>query len=111
MKEKKGMFHYLTEAEKQLMDRYEKMSDEELFDILRKEAEKLGKIPTKMDIEGAFYFKHRFGPWPRVLEQAGVKPISKRKLRQEQENYQKKNGGKKVKNQTQAVPHSKEGDK
>ena len=48
-------------------------SDEELLGYVRRVAEQLGKVPSKKDVPGFTYIKSRFGPWPRVLEKAGLK--------------------------------------
>lgn len=56
--------------------KYKKMSDEELLDIIREKYKELGRMPNRSDIPVSGYFKSRFGPWPRVLEAAGVKPVS-----------------------------------
>ncbi len=54
---------------------YKKKTDRELLDIIRRATKELGRLPTKADIPAAYYFKQKFGPWPRVLEAAGVKPL------------------------------------
>lgn len=64
------------EEEKRALERYRRMSDEELLDEVRKKAEELGHPPRKEDMAGVRILKSRFGPWPRLLERAGVKPIS-----------------------------------
>lgn len=48
-------------------------SDAELIQYLRSIADKLGHIPKKREILGYALIKSRFGPWPRVLEMAGLK--------------------------------------
>lgn len=48
-------------------------SDESLLDYVRSEAERLGRVPKKAEVAGYAYLKSRFGPWPRVLERAGLK--------------------------------------
>lgn len=54
-------------------------SDENLLQYLRNIANELGRLPTKKDVEGYVYLKSRFGPWPRILEQAGLKEPSPRR--------------------------------
>ncbi len=49
-------------------------SDEALLLYVRSVAEQLGRLPGKKDIPGASLLKCRFGPWPRMLEKAGLKP-------------------------------------
>lgn len=55
-------------------------SDEALLDIVRNKAKELGRLPKKSETTGFVLLKMRFGPWPRVLEKAGIKkPKEKRK--------------------------------
>ena len=49
-------------------------TDEELLQIIRDKTEELGRLPLKSDIPEYHFIKCRFGPWPRALEAAGVKP-------------------------------------
>lgn len=60
----------------QLTAYYRTLSDEQLLDIIREKTKQLGRPPKKNEVPAAGYFKHRFGPWPRILEAAGVKPVS-----------------------------------
>ena len=53
-------------------------SDEELLDIIRRRTAELGRLPTRNDIEECHLIHKRFGPWPRALEAAGVKPVGER---------------------------------
>ena len=68
---------------------YQKKTDQELLDIIRRATKELGRLPTKADIPAAYYFKQKFGPWPRVLEAAGVKPVSETYERREQARREK----------------------
>ena len=52
-------------------------SDEELIKYLRDCAQELGHIPKKREVPGFTYIKGRLGPWPRVLERAGLKSRAK----------------------------------
>ena len=61
------------EIERKFIELHKNDSDEELLDIVRKKAEELGKMPRKHDVVGFACIKERFGPWPRVLEAAGLK--------------------------------------
>lgn len=79
----------MTQEESYVIARYKLMSDEELYDVLRMKAEELGRLPIKNDVVCAEYFKQRFGPWPRILEQAGLKPVSEVHLRRK-DKYKKK---------------------
>lgn len=47
------------------------------------QAQELGRLPEKADITGYQLIKSRFGPWPRVLEKAGLKPPTQRKTMRE----------------------------
>lgn len=79
----------MTQEESYVIARYKLMSDEELYDLLRMKAKELGRLPIKNDVVCAEYFKQRFGPWPRILEQAGLKPVSEVHLRRK-DKYKKK---------------------
>ena len=79
----------MTHEETYVIAKYKLMSDEELLDVLRQKAVELGRLPIKNDVECAEYFKQRFGPWPRILEQAGLKPVSETHLHRK-EKYKKK---------------------
>ena len=78
---------------------YKKKTDRELLDIIRRATKELGRLPTKADIPAAYYFKQKFGPWPRVLEAAGVKPVSETYERREQARKEKHNSKRKLKKQ------------
>ena len=69
----------MTPEEKKMIEIYERMTDEEIFQFVRNTAEELGRIPTKNDLLCPWYLKERFGPWPRFMEKAGVKEISERR--------------------------------
>ena len=45
--------------------------------LLRRKAEELGRIPKKADFEmrDIQFIKSVLGPWPRALENAGLKPV------------------------------------
>ena len=65
----------------QFVKMYEKMSEDELLEVIRSKTAELGRLPQKSEIPAAYYFKHKYGPWPRVLEAAGVKEVSPSYLR------------------------------
>lgn len=71
----------MTPEEKQMIEIYEHMTDEEIFQFVRNTAEELERIPTKADLLCPWYLKERFGPWPRFMEKAGVKKLSERRQR------------------------------
>ena len=50
--------------------------------MLKAKAEEKGRLPIKADFDPGEpgWIKEMLGPWPRALEAAGLKPISKRKL-------------------------------
>ena len=54
---------------------HSKDTDEELIGYLKELSIKLGHVPKKHEVYGFTYLKSRFGPWPRVLEKAGLKEI------------------------------------
>lgn len=58
--------------------KYKHASDEEIYEYIRSVATELGRPPTKQDVIGYGFIKNRLGPWPRVLEMAGVKGLSQR---------------------------------
>ena len=59
-------------------------TDDELIAYLVKCSKELGRCPKKEDIIGHTYLKQRFGPWPRILERAGLKEKSQKRLEKEQ---------------------------
>lgn len=71
------------ELEQRFAKEHSKASDEELLAYLRQRAKELGRLPEKAEVEGYQLIKSRFGPWPRVLEKAGLKPPTQRKTMRE----------------------------
>jgi hypothetical protein len=67
--------------EEEFAARHRNDTDEELLQYLKKSAAELGRIPFKREVVGFTYLKSRFGPWPRVLEKAGLKEPRKKKAR------------------------------
>ena len=59
-------------------------TDDELIAYLVKCSKELGRCPKKEDIIGHTYLKQRLGPWPRILERAGLKEKSQKRLEKEQ---------------------------
>ena len=59
-------------------------TDEELIAYLVKCSRELGRCPKKEDVIGHTYLKQRLGPWPRILERAGLKEKSQKRLEKEQ---------------------------
>lgn len=70
----------LMHLEAEFAKRHRHDTDEELMRYLIDIANKLGHIPKKREIQGYALIKSRFGPWPRVLEKAGLK---KKMIREE----------------------------
>lgn len=56
--------------------KYKSKTDEELLKLIRDITKELGRPPKKEDVPAYYYLKQRFGPWPRMLERAGVKEVS-----------------------------------
>lgn len=63
----------LQKRESEFCRKHKNDSDEELLEYIRNIAVQLGKVPSKREVPGFIYIKSRFGPWPRVLEKAGLK--------------------------------------
>lgn len=59
-------------------------TDEELIAYLVKCSKALGRCPKKEDVIGHTYLKARLGPWPRILERAGLKEKSQKRIQKEQ---------------------------
>ena len=81
---------WLDEQERARCEKYEEMSDEEVLHLLRVHAARLDHLPAKHEIPDADYYRKRFGPWPRVLEKAGLKPPSPTKLRRQEADRKKR---------------------
>lgn len=81
--EKRGLNEERKIIEDKFAAEHENDSDEELLEIVRKKTKELGRLPKKHEVLGFVCLKMRFGPWPRVLERAGVKEpkLKKRKNR------------------------------
>ena len=77
----------LTDSEKArklnaLCAPYTKMSDAELLQLVRDFTMEYGREPMRKDVLYDRELKARFGPWNRMLERAGTRPIG--------EHYQEK---------------------
>ena len=77
----KRIAEHQSEEDRNMARLYAKMTDEELMEMIRRRTAELGRLPNKLDIPAAFYLKSRFGPWPRLLEKAGVKPVPENRQR------------------------------
>ena len=69
---------------------YRRESDQELLEKLQVMAEELGRLPKRNEVPFAYELKGRFGPWPRVLEAAGLKEIGARYQRKQQKKKERK---------------------
>lgn len=82
--------NFLTKEDREVLKRFAKEtafaaahaddSDEELLAYLRDCAAALGHIPTKNEVIGCRYLKQRLGPWNRVLETAGLREVTPKRL-------------------------------
>lgn len=54
---------------------YETFADEELLDILRREAEVLGHVPAQKEVFCVYryYIRRRYGNWVKALRAAGLR--------------------------------------
>ncbi len=71
--EKRGLNEERRILEDKFAEEHKNSTDKELLDVVRKKAEELGRLPKKHEVVGFVCIKARFGPWPRVLEKAGLK--------------------------------------
>lgn len=69
---------------------YVSMSDEELLQLVRDFAEENGREPMQADVLYDRELKARFGPWPRMLERAGTRPVGKHYLEKKEKRKAKR---------------------
>ena len=74
----------LLKQEAEFARKHKHDTDEELIEYLKCCAEKLKSCPKKNDVIGHTYLKQRLGPWPRILERAGLKEKSQKRIEKEQ---------------------------
>ena len=74
----------LQRQEAEFAKTHKRDTDEELIAYLVKCSKELGRCPKKEDVVGHTYLKQRLGPWPRILERAGLKEKSQKRLEKEQ---------------------------
>ena len=55
---------------------YKKMTDEELLQLVRDFTKENGREPMQADVLYDRELKQRFGPWNRMLERAGTRPVA-----------------------------------
>ena len=56
------------------------MSDEELLQLVRDFTMEYGREPTRKDVLYDRELEKRFGPWTRMLEKAGTRPVAEHYL-------------------------------
>ena len=71
----------LTQGEKarrlnELRQPYRTLSDEELLQFVRDFTKENGREPMQADVLYDRELKERFGPWSRMLERAGTRPVA-----------------------------------
>ena len=59
---------------------YVAMSDDELLQLVRDFTKENGREPMQKDVLYDRELKARFGPWTRMLEKAGTRPVSQRHI-------------------------------
>ena len=69
---------------------YKEMTDEELLQLVRDFTEENGREPMQADVLYDRELKHRFGPWNRMLEQAGTRPVPQSYLDKQQRRREKR---------------------
>ena len=69
---------------------YKKMTDEELLQLVRDFTEENGREPMQADVLYDRELKARFGPWNRMLERAGTRPVAQSYLDKQQRRREKR---------------------
>ena len=69
---------------------YKEMTDEELLQLVRDFTEENGREPMQADVLYDRELKQRFGPWNRMLEQAGTRPVAQSYLDKQQRRREKR---------------------
>ena len=69
---------------------YKEMTDEELLQLVRDFTEENGREPMQADVLYDRELKPRFGPWNRMLEQAGTRPVAQSYLDKQQRRREKR---------------------
>ena len=65
------------------------MTDEELLQLVRDFTEENGREPMQADVLYDRELKQRFGPWNRMLERAGTRPVAQSYLDKQQRRREK----------------------
>ena len=66
------------------------MTDEELLQLVRDFTEENGREPMQADVLYDRELKQRFGPWNRMLEQAGTRSVAQSYLDKQQRRREKR---------------------
>ncbi len=69
---------------------YKKMTDEGLLQLVRDFTEENGREPMQADVLYDRELKARFGPWNRMLERAGTRPVAQSYLDKQQRRREKR---------------------
>lgn len=69
---------------------YKAMTDEELLQLVRDFTEENGREPMQADVLYDRELKARFGPWNRMLERAGTRPVAQSYLDKQQRRREKR---------------------
>ena len=69
---------------------YKEMTDEELLQLVRDFTEENAREPMQADVLYDRELKQRFGPWNRMLEQAGTRPVAQSYLDKQQRRREKR---------------------
>ena len=73
-----------------LREPYVKMTNEELLQLVRDFTAEHGREPVQADVLYDRELKARFGPWNRMLEQAGTRPVAGHYLEKKQKRKAKR---------------------
>jgi len=66
------------------------MSDDELLQLVRDFTKENGREPMQKDVLYDRELKARFGPWPRMLERAGTRPVGEHYLEKKEKRKAKR---------------------
>ena len=69
---------------------YKEMTDEELLQLVRDFTKENGREPMQADVLYDRELKQRFGPWNRMLERAGTRPVAQSYLDKQQRRREKR---------------------
>lgn len=61
---------------------YRSFSDEDLLEIIRREAAELGRVPAQHEVFCVYrdYIRRRFGNWIKALRAAGLKEVKTKRV-------------------------------